>query len=159
MMYSPLSNDKIVGCIAESGVRDPHDPETYGLATSHRWMDKALEQGEAFVAEMNVSSIAELRNVSVDDLLLYDTSMDTILEGTAYETTASALGLVSEPPLWRPVIDGYVLPYSYGDALALNQHGQVSLNTHKCLHLNAASARVPDQSLTKTNSAGSDTDW
>lgn len=127
MMYSPLSSDKIVGCIAESGVRDPHDPETYGLATSHRYMDKALEQGIAFVSEMNVTTIAELRNVSMDALLTYDNAMDTILDGTVYEN--STLGFVSEPPLWRPVVDGYVLPYTYGEALRLGAHGDVPMLT------------------------------
>lgn len=127
MMYSPLSSDKIVGCIAESGARDPHDPETYGLATSHRWMDTALVQGEAFVSEMNVSTIAELRNVSMEDLLTYDGAMDTILDGTVYEN--STLGLVSEPPLWRPVVDGYALPYGYGQSLSLDAHGDMPILT------------------------------
>lgn len=126
-MFSPLSSGNIVGCIAQSGVRDTQDPETYGLATSHRWMDVALEQGATFVAEMNVTTIAELRNVSMADLLVYDGAFDTILTGTVYEN--STLGLVSEPPLWRPVVDGYVLPYGYGDALALNQHGDVPMLT------------------------------
>lgn len=130
MMYSPLSSHKIVGCIAESGARDPHDPETYGLATSHRWMQKALEQGEAFLSDMNVSSIAELRNVSVEDLLLYDNSMDTILDGTVWgEDNVTAVGLVSEPPLWRPVVDGYVLPVGYGESLRTNSHGNIPIMT------------------------------
>lgn len=126
-MYSPLFSGNIVGCIAESGVRDPHDPETYGLATSHRWMSTALGQGVSFLYEMNVSTIAELRNVSMADLLTYDNASDTILDGTVYEN--STLGLVSEPPLWRPVVDGYVLPYGYGEALSLNQHGDVPMLT------------------------------
>lgn len=126
-MYSPLSSDKIVGCIAESGVRDPHDPETYGLATAHRELAAALSQGEAFLAEMNVTSIAELRNVSTDALLAYDSAMDTVLDGTVYEN--STLELVSEPPLWRPVVDGYVLPYNYGTSLSKNAHGDVPMLT------------------------------
>lgn len=129
-MYSPLVSDKIVGCIAESGARDPHDPETYGLATSHRWMKKALEQGETFVSEMNVSTIAELRNVSMADLLEYDSAADTILEGTVWgNTSVSDIGLVSEPPIWRPVVDGYVLPVGYGESLRTNSHGDIPLMT------------------------------
>jgi carboxylesterase 2 len=127
MMYSPLSSDKIVGCIAESGVRDPHDPETYGLATSHRLLAPALDQGITFVSEMNVSTIAELRNVSMSDLLEYDSAMDTILDGTVFEN--STLGFVSEPPLWRPVVDGYVLPYGYGESLSMNVHGDMPIMT------------------------------
>ncbi|KAF3761203.1 alpha/beta-hydrolase [Cryphonectria parasitica EP155] len=127
MMYSPLSSDKLVGCISESGARDPHDPETYGLATSHRLLATAEEQGITFVAEMNVTTIAELRNVSMDDLLEYDSAMDTILDGTVYEN--STLGFVSEPPLWRPVVDGYVLPYTYGESLRRNAHGDMPILT------------------------------
>lgn len=127
MMYSPLSSDMLVGCIAQSGVRDPHDPQTYGLATSHRWMAKALEQGEAFVTEMNVTTIAELRNVPMESFLAYGNAFDTILEGNMYEN--DILGLVSEPPLWRPVVDGYVLPYGYGDSLRYNAHGDIPILT------------------------------
>lgn len=133
MMYTPLNTGKLVGCIAESGVRDPHDPETYGLATSYRNMTPALSQGETFVAEMNVTTIAELRNVSMDDLLEYDSAFDTdILIGTVYDSAAyndSTIGLVSEPPLWRPVIDGYVLPYIYGQALSKNAHSDIPMLT------------------------------
>lgn len=127
MMYSPLSSGKIVATIAESGVRDPHDPETYGLATAHRELDAALSQGETFVSEMNVTTIAELRNVSMADLLEYDGAFDTVLVGTPYEN--NTLELVSEPPLWRPVIDGYVLAYNYGESLNLNAHGDVPILT------------------------------
>lgn len=127
MMYSPLSSGKIVGCIAQSGVRDPHDPETYGLATAHRELEPALTQGEEFVAKLNVTTIAEARNVSMATLLDYDNDMDTVLEGTRYEN--STLQLVSEPPLWRPVIDGYVLPYLYGQALSKDAHGDIPILT------------------------------
>lgn len=130
MMYSPLTSDKIVGCIAESGARDPHDPETYGLATSHRWMPKALEQGETFLSKMNVTSIAQLRNVSVPDLLEYDSSTDIILDGTIWAwENVTAIDLVSEPPLWRPVVDGYVLPTGYGESLLSNSHGDMPVMT------------------------------
>lgn len=130
MMYSPLTSDKIVGCIAESGARDPHDPETYGLATSHRWMPKALEEGKEFLAEMNVTTLAELRNVSLTDLLVYDNSGDTILDGTIWANAdVAAIDLITEPPLWRPVVDGYVLPNAYGEMLASNSHGQVPVMT------------------------------
>ncbi|KAI5271922.1 putative liver carboxylesterase 4 [Aureobasidium subglaciale] len=130
MMYSPLSSDKIVGCIAESGARDPHDPETYGLATSHRWMAKALEQGKTFVSEMNVSTMAEMRHVSMEALLEYDSSTDTILDGTVWgEAAVMDTGLVSEPPLWRPVVDGYVLPLGYGDTLRTGSHNNIPIMT------------------------------
>ncbi|THY22377.1 putative liver carboxylesterase 4 [Aureobasidium pullulans] len=150
MMYSPLTSDKIAGCIAESGARDPHDPETFGLATSHRWMGKALEQGEIFISEMNVSTIAELRNVSMANLLEYDGSTDTILEGTVWgDTIVQDTGLVSEPPLWRPVVDGYVLPLGYGDTLRSGSHNNIPIMTGD--NLNETS--WTDMNVTTYNSA------
>ncbi|TVY56723.1 Fumonisin B1 esterase [Lachnellula suecica] len=125
IMYSPLTADKIVGCIAESGARGPRDPETYGLATAHRTKAKALSDGVTFVSEMNVTTIAQLRNVSMTDLLEYDSAFDTVLVDTVFANSSE----VSEPPLWRPVIDGYVLPYLYGEALSLNSHAQVPILT------------------------------
>ncbi|CZR67699.1 related to triacylglycerol lipase II precursor [Phialocephala subalpina] len=125
MMYSPLSSGKIVATIAESGARGPHDPETYGLATAHRSKAAAEAAGVTFLAEMNVTTIAELRNVSMADLLEYDSAMDSVLVGTVFENSSA----ISNPPLWRPVIDGYVLPYLYGESLSLNAHGDIPILT------------------------------
>jgi carboxylesterase 2 len=74
---------------------------------------------------MNVTSIAELRNVSMDDLLVSDNLGDTVLDGTVFENSSA----IQEPPLWRPVIDGYVLPYLYGESLRLNAHGDIPILT------------------------------
>ncbi len=125
MMYSPLSSGKIVAAIAESGARGPHDPETYGLATAHRSKAAAEAAGITFLADMNVTTIAELRNVSMADLLEYDSAMDSVLVGTVFENSSA----ISNPPLWRPVIDGYVLPYLYGESLSMNAHGDIPILT------------------------------
>jgi carboxylesterase 2 len=125
MMYSPLSSDKIVGSIAESGARGPRDLETYTLATSHRSKDAAELSDVAFLTEMNVTTIAELRNVSMADLLEYDSASDTTLVGTDFANVSAFM----EPPVWRPVIDGYVLPYNYGESLGLNAHSDILIMT------------------------------
>jgi carboxylesterase 2 len=125
MMYSPLTDGMIVGCIPESGARGVHDPETYTLATSHRDKDAAEAAGVDFLATLNVTSIAELRNISMDTLLKYDGESDTVLVGTAFENVTTFM----EPPAWRPVIDGYVLPYKYGDALSLDAHSDIPILT------------------------------
>lgn len=42
------------------------------------------------------------------------------------------MNVVMGPPEWRPVLDGYVLPYiesEYGTALAKNNHGDVPVLT------------------------------
>lgn len=125
MMWIPLSRDLIKGVISESGARGPHDPNTGGVATSYRTKDKAEAQGVAFLKTLNVSSIAQLRsNVSTQTLIDYGSLTDDSVYGsTRFET------LFSGPPLWRPAIDGYVLRHGYGEALRLNDHGDVPILT------------------------------
>lgn len=125
MMYSPLVKGQIVGAIAESGARGPHDPETYTLATSYREKAAAEAYGVSFLAEMNVSTISELRNVSTEALLTYDSASDTVLVGTAFQNVSGFM----EPPAWRPVVDGYVLTHGYGESLRLNAHSDVPIMT------------------------------
>ncbi|KFZ14113.1 hypothetical protein V502_06242 [Pseudogymnoascus sp. VKM F-4520 (FW-2644)] len=125
MMYSPLGSGLIAGVVSESGARAPHDPETAGLATSYRTKAAAESSGVSFLAEMNVSTIAELRNVPMDTLLEADNDFDTILQGTIFENSSA----IQEPPLWRPVIDGYVLLHGYGESLKLDAHSDVPILT------------------------------
>jgi carboxylesterase 2 len=106
-MWSPLTKGLVQGVIAESGARAPHDPQVGGLATSHRNMSEALTQGEAFLKTMNVTSIAALRNVSTEALIDQGNDMDTTFSGTVFEVMS---GTFMDPPLWRPVVDGYVFP-------------------------------------------------
>ncbi|KAL3428526.1 hypothetical protein PVAG01_02035 [Phlyctema vagabunda] len=141
MMYSPLSNGKIAGVIPESGARGVNDPQTYGLATSYRTKDAAEASGVAFLSTLNLTSIYQLRNISMDILLTYDNEMDTILEGTPFVNVSA----FQEPPLWRPVIDGYVLPYTYGESLDLNLHNDVPVMTGNNMDESGAS---PDTGLT-----------
>lgn len=141
MMYSPLTSGMIAGAIAESGARGPHDPETYTLATSYRKKAAALAYGVSFLADMNVSTIAQLRNVSTEALLTYDAAFDTVLVGTAFVNVSG----FTEPPAWRPVLDGYVLTHTYGDALALNAHGDIPIMTGNNMDESGAS---PDPGFT-----------
>ncbi|EIM85602.1 alpha/beta-hydrolase [Stereum hirsutum FP-91666 SS1] len=128
IMWSPLSRDLIAGVIAESGARGPNDPVTGSAATSWRNRTAAEAEGVDFVANsLNVSTIAEARNLSMDTLLTYDSlGDDTIFDGTQFENLTSAF---MAPPLWRPVIDGYVLIYSYSEALRTGDHGDVPILT------------------------------
>ncbi|KAK0664158.1 Carboxylesterase 4A [Lasiodiplodia hormozganensis] len=126
MMWSPLSKGLIHGVIAESGARGPHDPITGGAATSYRTKDAAEAAGVEFLRTMNVSSIEELRNVSTEALIEQGNENDSTFVGTAFENVTAAF---MEPPAWRPVVDGYVLPHGYGEALQLGDHADVPILT------------------------------
>ncbi|PWY88243.1 carboxylesterase [Aspergillus heteromorphus CBS 117.55] len=126
-MWSPLNEGLVAGVIAESGARGPHDPMTGSAATSHRTKAAAEAQGVEFLKELNVSSIAELRTaVSMDTLLDYDSLADTTFDDTQF---ANLSAFFMDPPMWRPNIDGYVLPYNYGQALSLGAHADVPILT------------------------------
>ncbi|PYH88886.1 carboxylesterase [Aspergillus ellipticus CBS 707.79] len=126
-MWSPLNDGLVAGVIAESGARGPQDPMTGSAATSHRTKAAAEAQGVEFLKELNVSSIADLRTkVSMDTLLDYDSLSDTTFDDTQF---ANLSAYFMDPPMWRPNIDGYVLPYDYAQSLDLNAHADVPILT------------------------------
>ncbi|KAH7050336.1 alpha/beta-hydrolase [Macrophomina phaseolina] len=123
-MWSPLTKGLINGVIAESGALGPQNPATGGAATSYRTKAAAEAEGVEFLASLNVTSIDELRNVSTEILIDYGNESDTAF---------------MDPPLWRPVIDGYVLTHGYGEALRLNDHADVPILTGNNKDENGAS--------------------
>ncbi|KAK7394017.1 hypothetical protein QQX98_013195 [Neonectria punicea] len=125
-MYSPLTKGLVHGVIAESGARGPHDPLTGSLATSYRTKEAAEAGGVSFLKDLNVSSIAQLRAMPKDTLVNAGMTSDTTFEGTRFENVTWAF---QNPPLWRPVIDGYVLTHGHGEALSLSDHLDVPILT------------------------------
>ncbi|KAJ5153057.1 uncharacterized protein N7482_009535 [Penicillium canariense] len=126
MMYSPLSKNLINGVISESGARGPHDPVTGSAATSYRTKAAAEAYGVKFQKELNATSISDLRKLSMDTLISYGSASDTTFQGTQFENLTSSF---MDPPVWRPVIDGYVLAHTYGEALNLDAHADVPILT------------------------------
>ncbi|PWY65399.1 alpha/beta-hydrolase [Aspergillus eucalypticola CBS 122712] len=123
MAYSPLSRDYIAGAISESGALSPHDPNTASLAVSYRNKNEAELFGVKLFRELNITSPAQLRNLSVDALNNLDTENEDLLVGTQF------VNLDMEPPEWRPVIDGWVLTEKYGQLLRDNNHADVPIMT------------------------------
>ncbi|KAF7932824.1 uncharacterized protein EAE98_004123 [Botrytis deweyae] len=96
---SPLSKGLIVGAIAESGTRDPYDPEALTLAENYRNQSYALASGLEYMASKNVSTIAEMRALPLADL-------EESLFGSAFSDK------------FGNVLDGYAIPAKYIETLA-----------------------------------------
>ena len=109
LLYSPLARGLFHGAISESaGARDPGDPEIAALAASYRTLETAESQGTAYAQTLGVSSLAQLRALSADRLAAAQNGNDTTVSGPVN----------GNPPLFRPVLDGWVKPWTYAQALA-----------------------------------------
>ncbi|GAQ04518.1 fumonisin B1 esterase [Aspergillus lentulus] len=109
---SPLFKGYFHGGISQSGIRYPYDPLLAGLATSYVNMSTALIHGADYIAAHNVSSIAELRTLSMEELLVG--SQDRVNSTWISWVTALSAGY---PLIFKPVLDNYVLPSKYIETL------------------------------------------
>lgn len=123
--FSPQIPGLFQRIIAESGARAPRDPMTGSLATSHLNQTQAQADGVAYLASLNVSTIDEARNLSLATLLAADDASDTTFDGTSFAGNPAYMN----PPLWRPVVDGYYLQHDYEYALTRNNHSDVPILT------------------------------
>lgn len=110
---SDLFSGLFHGAIAESGFRDPYDTLLAELATSYVSMDKAISFGLNYTRSHNVSSISELRKLSTKNLLQGSENRDYSL----WWVTALSC---QYPTIFKPVLDGHVLPEKYFETL---RHG------------------------------------
>ena len=113
---SPLAKGLFIRAIAESHVRDPRDPDLRYLSVSWRSLKSAEAQGMQYQAAHHAASLAALRAMPWDALIagsdVPDMSVDT--KGPA------------KPPLFRPVVDGWVVPASYNDIFARGRQNDVA---------------------------------
>jgi len=70
MVNSPLTKGLIVGAIIESGVHNPYDPEAASLAQGHQNLSIALTTGAEYMISLNATSIADMRALDFDDLII-----------------------------------------------------------------------------------------
>ena len=124
-VYSPQASGLFQGAIAESGARAPHDPLTGSLASSHLNLSTAEAHGVTFFNQLNVSTVAQARNLSLSTILGARTPSSTLFVGTPFADNEAYI----EPPYFRPNIDNYILTLSYADSLALNNHSDVPILT------------------------------
>ncbi|MEV0911476.1 carboxylesterase family protein [Streptomyces sp. NBC_01478] len=116
LVYSPLSQDLLHGAIAESGALHPGDPSLDFVAASYRRRDDALSQGEEWMHKHGVNTLAELRELPVEQLLVGNDADEPGPGG-------------HRPPLFRPVLDEVVFRRTYDDSLAGAHHRDIPVIT------------------------------
>ncbi|OJJ97443.1 hypothetical protein ASPACDRAFT_32638 [Aspergillus aculeatus ATCC 16872] len=93
IVNSPLTKGLIKGAIAESGLKDPYDPDMWGYGSDYRNMTWALDFSASFVESLNATSIEELRAMD----------LATILTGTG----------ASDFVGFDPVLNHHAIPNKY----------------------------------------------
>ncbi|MFF4260209.1 carboxylesterase/lipase family protein [Streptomyces sp. NPDC001663] len=120
LVYAPLARGLFHRAVAESGALGPHDPEIAALASSYRpSLIVAEAQGTAWAAQRGATTLAEMRALTVAQVLTDDNQNDSSVSSPVN----------GSPPLFRPVLDGYVLARSYGDSLESGLHNDVPVLT------------------------------
>lgn len=100
---SPLARGLFQRAISESHQRYPWDPELRYLSTSYRTLRQAEEEGTAYARAHGARTVAQLRAMPWRQLIKGDVVNDMSVH----------TGSPARPPLFRPVIDGWVIPESY----------------------------------------------
>lgn len=135
LVYSPLGDGLFRGAIAESGALYPKDPGLAYLAAAYRTMPAAEAEGLTYMAEHDVASLAELRALPVERLL-EGNDVDENGHGHPHRP----------PPLFRPILDGYVFPRTYEETLTQGLQKDLPIITGTNLDEDGASP-VPHTTL------------
>ena len=109
LSISPLARGLYVRALAESQVRWPQDLELRYLSSSWRSKDDAERAGDRYFATLHVGSIEAARAIPWETLPN---------PGGSDPDTAVYTGSTAAPPQFRPVIDGWVLPRTFGQSFA-----------------------------------------
>lgn len=115
LVNSPLAKGLFHRAIAQSGARFPRDPEISGLATSWRSLKDAERAGITYAEQHSARSLKELRALSVEQLLVGNNANDESVYG--------------KPPVFRPVVDGWIIPRTYAETLAGGLQNDVPILT------------------------------
>lgn len=117
LVYSPLAKGLFHRAIVHSAALYPKDPAISTLSPSHRSLRQAEKDGLAYGKARGAATLAQLRALSTQELLDGSDVNDPSLPGNP------------PPPLFRPVIDGWVLPANYWTILTSGSQNDVDVLT------------------------------
>jgi para-nitrobenzyl esterase len=116
LSMSPLAKGLFHRSIAESHARHPRDLELRYLSVSLRQKQSAEKAGVSYAEAHGAHSLRELRALPWDKL---------IVDGAAFDADVYT-GSSAKPPLFRPVVDGWVLPFNYNETYTRGAQNDVA---------------------------------
>lgn len=119
LSMSPLAKGLFQQALAESQVRYPQDLELRYLSMSWRSLQAAEAAGRSYAASHGATSLRELRALPWQKLI----------EGSDAPDADVYTGSSARPPLFRPVIDGWVVPKNFSQTFAQRTHNAVTFVT------------------------------
>ncbi|MHB8286028.1 MAG: carboxylesterase/lipase family protein, partial [Caulobacteraceae bacterium] len=116
LSISPLAKGLFRGAIAESHARYPRDPDLRFLAVSYRTKAEAEQEGVAYAAAHGAPTLEQLRALPWQEVIKGSDTIDPHVQ----------TGSDGEPPLFRPVVDGFVIPQGYAATYAAGDQNAVT---------------------------------
>ena len=138
LAMSPLAKGLFQRGIQESHARDPRDTELRFLSVSVTPLKNAEAAGLKFQEQLGARSVAELRAMPWQKLVITGMPTDDSVDTGSNATTN----------LYRPVIDGWVLPKGYGATYASHAQNDVSILAG---NNRDESGAVPESTLAQRN--------
>ncbi|MEU4657738.1 carboxylesterase family protein [Streptomyces sp. NPDC023723] len=116
LAMSPLAEGLFQRAVAQSHARHARDPELRYLSSSYRTPADAEAAGARYAAARGAHTPRQLRALPWQKLVEGDASAidDTVDTGSA-----------AKPPLFRPVVDGWVVPHGYAETYAKGTQNDV----------------------------------
>jgi para-nitrobenzyl esterase len=114
---SPLAKGLFHRAISEAGARFPNDPDLRRLSISWRPLKDAESAGARYAEAHGAHSLKELRALSWDQLKDNNNANDEGVQGNP------------PPPLFRPAVDGWVIPFNYSRTYAKGLQNDVPFIT------------------------------
>jgi para-nitrobenzyl esterase len=117
LAMSPLAKGLFLRGIEESHARYSRDTELRYLSVSHRPLHTAEASGVKWAEQRGAHSLKDLRALPWDQLIVSADAADESVE----------TGSDAKPPLFRPVIDGWVISSNYNDTYAKHAQNNIAI--------------------------------